>query len=144
MYFIINNYNNSSLFHFHSSTNLIDFYVCVGSSNLQDCIAYRVENVLAHELYNPTTKAFDIALIRTKSCVHFDVTVRPVLTSFVTIPASTTCVFTGWGSQSSSPLIYDYNLDYINLNIVSSATCISQLNATMPFNDIYQICSSTR
>ena len=63
-----------------------------------------IEEIIVHPNYNPTVTGFDydVALIKLKEAITFNINVRPVCLPTMDFPPGTNCYVTGWGAATEA------------------------------------------
>ncbi|XP_076644950.1 trypsin-7 [Halictus rubicundus] len=96
-----------------------------GTSNLrEDGIVVGAREIITHEMYDPRTSDYDIALIRLKKPLEYGGRVRPILLAPVAdhYQAGTKAVVTGWGVLKSNGQLAN-QLRKVEVPLVSNAEC---------------------
>lgn len=81
-----------------------------------------VSMIISHKDYNGQTKQSDMALLKLKQPLVFNDYVRPINIWTSSLPLSTECTTTGWGStRENGPRVN--KLQEVNVTIISSEVC---------------------
>ncbi|XP_043916899.1 transmembrane protease serine 11D-like isoform X11 [Protopterus annectens] len=97
----------------------------MGSTYVNSGITRSISKIITHELYNPKTEDYDVAVMQLSSPITYDDYIQPIC-----LPSSTTyfapglnCTVTGWGTLTSGGLV-SYTLQKAVIPIISSTTCL--------------------
>uniref|UniRef100_A0A8C3HJE5 trypsin n=1 Tax=Chrysemys picta bellii TaxID=8478 RepID=A0A8C3HJE5_CHRPI len=83
----------------------------------------RIETIVWHPSYDYQTLDHDIMLIKLAHPVRTDAYVQPVSLPTACPAAGTSCVVSGWGNILSDGVFSPYNLQCVNIPILSNAEC---------------------
>ncbi|XP_017864767.1 PREDICTED: trypsin alpha-like [Drosophila arizonae] len=78
-----------------------------------------------HEGYNPNTMVNDIAVIRLSSALSFNSNIKAIGLATYNPANGAAASVSGWGTQSSGSNSIPAQLQYVNVKIVSQASCAS-------------------
>ncbi|XP_011180882.2 trypsin delta [Zeugodacus cucurbitae] len=80
-----------------------------------------------HELYGQDGMSNDIAIIRLAAPLKFSSTIKPIPLAVTAPPDGAVAVVTGWGTKRSGSQTLPTQLQAVNLDVVSSETCGSDI-----------------
>ncbi|XP_074794302.1 anionic trypsin-2-like [Natator depressus] len=83
----------------------------------------RIETIVWHPSYDYQTMDHDIMLIKLAHPVQTDAYVQPVPLPTACPAAGTSCVVSGWGNILSDGVFSPYNLQCVNIPILSNTEC---------------------
>ncbi|XP_043803204.1 chymotrypsin-1-like [Apis laboriosa] len=131
---IIDYYTILTAAHCIYQKNASEITIVVGTNYLSSGTIYVVKEMIWHENYNEIMIINDIGLIRVKNYIKYNKKVQPISLASNYTPENTTAVITGWGQLNKIKSIIPYELQVLNVTIISREKCEYVYNRSMKNN----------
>jgi len=104
--------------------NARDLTIRVGSSSkTSGGLVVKVKKYIDHELYNPSTIDFDIAILVLEENLQYSDKIQPIEMATQEATDGDNCVVSGWGNQKEGVPSSPDNLKAAKIRIISNSNC---------------------